>query len=905
MKLKLSFTLFLVLPILLLFSNLIFAQKINSTSSKTQTKIQDYYFKTLQKKYEKEGKQLNFNPAISTPEKILGFQVGDWHVSHDKLLFYLHTLAKESNRISIDTIGFTHEQRPLIQLIITNPTNQSNLEQIRKKHLELTTVSNSSSATVSTENLPVVVWQGYSIHGNEASGSNASLLYAYYLAAAEGEEIENQLKNAIIILDPSFNPDGLNRFASWVNMHKSKSQVTDPNRRETNEPFPMGRTNHYWFDLNRDWLPIQQPESKARLKRFHEWKPTILTDHHEMGTNSTFFFQPGVPQRTNPITPQKNQELTAKIGTFHAQFLDNIGSLYYTEQDFDDFFYGKGSTYPDANGSIGILFEQASARGHAQDSQNGVITFEFAIRNQLTTSLSTLEAAVNLRKELLDYQQNFYKTSADFTKNSTEKGYLIGGKNDIPRFEELLKILEAHQIEFYSLINKEARNEVKENQNTKSSFTFSDKNSVVIPLNQNQSRLIKGIFDAPKTFKDSVFYDISAWNFSYAFGLEQKNLSQAEVSNLKGNKINATYFSELFQKENQIIQKSEIGYLIDWKNYYSPKLVNELLENYLNVKVSEESFSYIFTDKEKENGKDTKTDFGRGTIFVKSPENETEMDNLMEILTNASQNYSIQITPLQTGLTDNGIDLGSPSFQTLELPKVLVVVGEGVDSQEAGEIWHLLDTRYAMKISLIEATELSRIDLHDYTTIILPSGYPQNLNPNTLSSWVENGGTLIAIGSAINFLKGNTYFNLNQKGFSNSTNPITTESKKRLMHENRDNDRGSNYVGGLILEAQLDLSNPIAFGYESETIRIFKDNSIFLEFSENPYTMPLIYTQNPEKSIVSGYLSNSNKEKLQNSVSIISKNIGRGKFVAFADNPNFRAFWYGTNRLFVNSIFFN
>lgn len=229
MKLKLS----LILPfVFLLFINPIFAQKTNSTSSK----IQDYYFQTLQKQYAKDGKELTFNPEISTPKQVLGFEVGDWHVSHDKLLFYLHTLAQQSNRISIDTIGFTHEQRPLIQLIITNPTNQNNLEEIRKKHVELT---NPSSATISTENLPVVVWQGYSIHGNEASGSNAALLYAYYLAAAEGEEIENKLKNAVIILDPSFNPDGLNRFASWVNMHKSKSQVTDPNRRETNEPFPM------------------------------------------------------------------------------------------------------------------------------------------------------------------------------------------------------------------------------------------------------------------------------------------------------------------------------------------------------------------------------------------------------------------------------------------------------------------------------------------------------------------------------------------------------------------------------------------------------------------------------------------------------------------------------------------
>ncbi|WP_291722935.1 M14 family metallopeptidase [Bernardetia sp.] len=862
MKLKL----FPILSLFLLFSSIsVFAQN--------PSKIENYYFETLKK----QNQDIKFNPAIPTPKQVLGFEIGDWHVSHDKLLFYLHTIAQVSNRVSIDTIGFTHEQRPLIQLIITNPTNQNNLEEIRKKHVELT----NPNASVSTENLPVVVWQGYSIHGNEASGSNAALLYAYYLAAAQGEKIESQLKNAIIILDPSFNPDGLNRFASWVNMHKSQSFVTDPNRRETNEPFPRGRTNHYWFDLNRDWLPVQQPESKARLKRFHQWKPNILTDHHEMGTNSTFFFQPGVPQRTNPITPQKNQELTGEIGKFHANFLDNIGSLYYTQQSFDDFYYGKGSTYPDVNGSVGILFEQASARGHAQESQNGVLTFEFAIRNQLTTSLSTLEAAVNLRKELLDYQQNFYKTAADFAQNSAEKGYLIGGKNDIPRLEALLKILETHQIDFYL-----TKNEVQENQG-RNSVTFSNKNAVVVPINQAQGRIVKALFDTPKTFKDSIFYDVSAWTFTYSFGLEQKRLSQSEVSSLQGEKIAASYFSKKFKEESAEIQRSEIGYLIDWKNYYAPKLVNQLLENSLNVKVNEEVFSYQINNKIVE--------FDRGTIFVKAPNNENEAAQLLETLKSAKQNHSIKITSLKTGLTDEGIDLGSPSFQTLKLPKVLIVVGEGVDSYEAGEMWHLLDLRYDMKVSLIEASDLSRIDLQNYTTIILPSGYPRGLNTNTLADFTQNGGKLIAVGSSINFLKGSQYFNLSQKEGSSS------EIRQRLKYENQSNDRGANYIGGLILEGELDLSNPIAFGYESETIRVFKDNRIFLEYTENPYSMPLVYSPN---AVVSGYSSKSNKEKVQNSVSIISKNVGRGKFVAFADNPNFRAFWYGTNRLFINAIFF-
>jgi hypothetical protein len=213
--------------------------------------------------------------------------------------------------------------------------------------------------------------------------------------------VDSLLNETVILLDPSFNPDGLNRFASWVNTHKSQTLVTDPVSRELNEAWPGGRTNHYWFDLNRDWLYVQHPESQGRIAKFHEWKPNILTDHHEMGSNSTFFFQPGVPSRINPLTPQKNRELTAKIGTFHARYLDKIGSLYFTEEDYDDFYYGKGSTFPDVNGAVGILFEQASSRGHAQETINGVLSFPFTIRNQVTTSFSTLAAARALRTELL------------------------------------------------------------------------------------------------------------------------------------------------------------------------------------------------------------------------------------------------------------------------------------------------------------------------------------------------------------------------------------------------------------------------------------------------------------------------------------------------------------------------
>ncbi|MEO1256362.1 MAG: M14 family zinc carboxypeptidase, partial [Bacteroidota bacterium] len=247
---------------------------------------------------------LSYNPDIPTPKKVLGYQPGEWHASHDQLLYYMREVSAASDRMIMNEIGRTYEGRPLVQLTISSPENLAKLDQIKADHKKLTDPTASSS--LNTDEMPIVIWLGYSVHGNEASGANASLISAYYLAAAIGSKVDELLKNAIIILDPAFNPDGVHRFSTWVNMHRSHTINPDPNDREYGEVWPGGRTNHYWFDLNRDWMPLQHPESRARIARFHEWKPNILTDHHEMGTNSTFFFQPGIPSRKFPWTPDKN-----------------------------------------------------------------------------------------------------------------------------------------------------------------------------------------------------------------------------------------------------------------------------------------------------------------------------------------------------------------------------------------------------------------------------------------------------------------------------------------------------------------------------------------------------------------------------------------------------------------------
>jgi len=197
---------------------------------------------------------ITYDATIPTPKSVLGHEVGEWHVTHDKLVQYMETLAAASDRITIDKRGTTFEGRPLPLLTITSPANHQNLATIQANHVALT---EPNASILNTADMPIVVYQGFSIHGNEASGANAALAVAYHLAAGQGAAMDKLLKEAVILFDPCFNPDGVQRFASWVNVHKSQNITSDPDDREYDEVWPGGRTNHYWFDMNRDWLPVQ------------------------------------------------------------------------------------------------------------------------------------------------------------------------------------------------------------------------------------------------------------------------------------------------------------------------------------------------------------------------------------------------------------------------------------------------------------------------------------------------------------------------------------------------------------------------------------------------------------------------------------------------------------------------
>jgi hypothetical protein len=813
-------------------------------------------------------KGFTYNPAIPTPEQVLGYQVGDWHVTHDQLVMYMKAVAAASDRVIIEETGRTYEKRPQVVLTISSPANLAKLDQIKADRVKL----RNPNSSLDIEKMPVVMFMGYSVHGNEPSGANASLLAAYHFAAAN--EIAGELENIVLLLDPAINPDGLNRFASWVNSHKAYNMNGDPNGIEYNEAWPRGRTNHYWFDLNRDWLPVQHPESRNRVKVFQEWLPNIHLDFHEMGTNSTFFFQPGVPSRVHPLTPTKNFELTEKIGTYHAEALDQIGSLYYNQEGYDDFYYGKGSTYPDVQGSIGILFEQASSRGHLQESANGMLSFPFTIRNQFTANLSSYKAANEMRVELNQWMKDFYKGIATETAADVNKAYIFGSKDDDARSFHLADLIIQHNIKVFSL-NEDITVNGKE---------FKGKNSYIVPADQPQYRLIKAMFETRTTFQDSLFYDISAWTYPMAFNLDYMALN-SKILNLAN--VTEVSKSSLKLAAGKVIgNPGAYQYAMEWADYYAPKAAYDLMEAGFLVRVSHAGF-----------GVPEGKEFGRGTLLIGTGESKMDAKQMHQKLTQIAEAAHVDIYALASGYT-TGANLGSTTISPLKIPKIALLVDGGVDSYEAGEIWHLLDQRYEMPVTLLPMDAIGGNTLDRYNVILMPDGRYNSLGKAgaaTLKSWVSEGGTLIAKGGALRFLAQNEVGNFT---FREGAAPETGLQKSYAEYENT---TGAKVTGGAIFNAKLDITHPIGYGYESSAIHTFRNDNLFMEPSENPYANPVVYTDSP---LASGYLHPSNVEGLKNGGVVRISGVGQGRIIGFADNMNFRAFWFGTNKIYANAIFF-
>ena len=814
---------------------------------------------------------VSFDSSIPSPGST-GHEVGEWHITHDRLVGYMKLLDGLSGKALWEDYGKSWEGRPLGQLIITSEKNMARLEEIRLEHLKLSDPTVSRS--VSTTGMPLIIKLGYGVHGNESSAQNASLLTAYYLVAGRGPQIDEILDKCVILIDPALNPDGLQRHSSWVNMHRGMTLATDPAGREFNEAWPGGRTNHYWFDLNRDYLMLQHPESVGRVAAFHRWMPNINTDHHEMGANATFFFQPGVQSRNNPVVPADNQILTAEIGSYHAQYLDSIGSLYYTEESFDDYYLGKGSSYPDAHGSIGILFEQAGTKGHLREVPGGVLSFPFAIRNQFTVSLSTIKAGMNMRVKLLDMQREFYLSALREADASPVKGYVFSAGADPGGCARFIENLLRHKIEIYRCGR----------QVTKGGVSYSPADSYFVPARQKEYRFVRALFETVKNFSDTVFYDISTWTMPMAFNLSYTSLGSTETSGIAGDRVTAPPFPAGTVTGTE----KDYAWLFEWSDTYAPKALFMLQSEGLTARVATAPFTAVMSDGSRKT-------FGYGTVMIQQGENPRSAGEVTGLLRKVAAECGITINGVATGLTPSGIDLGSNGFTILSRPSVMLVIDEGTPADDAGEIWHLLDIRYGMPVTLVSPSRMGSASLGRYNVIII-AGNPSIPAGATdrLREWNRSGGTLIGYRGGNRWLAANGFAEINY------IESAAIPAGRDLNYAQRGTERAVHTVPGTIFRAAVDGSHPLCYGFTREYLPMFKTDASAVKITGSSYNTPVRYTADP---LLSGYCSRENLQRIAGSAAI-TVHPGPGRVISVYDDTNFRAIWYGTSKLFMNAVFF-
>jgi len=795
----------------------------------------------------------NFDTSIPTPEQFLGYAIGEQHTRHDRIVAYLKELDRLSDKVSFEIIGETFEHRAQVVAIFSSPENHKNLEQIRLQHL-----SNQLNGT--NNKVPLVIHLAYNVHGNEPSSSEAALLTAYYLTASQSEQTKEWLNNMIITLDPVINPDGRDRHTHWANMHKGTPAVADPNDREHNEIWPGGRFNHYWFDLNRDWFLGTFPETRNRINFFHKWRPYVQTDHHEMGTNSTFYFDPGKESSNNPIVPDYlYKNIYPKFGEYFTKAANSIGSMYFTKEAFDKLYPGYGSSYINFYGGAGFLFEQGSSRGHVQETTTIPITFGFTIRNQFTASLATITAALAEKENLIELRKQFYVTAKQQAASSIIKGYRFSDPNDFNRTKAFIDLLLLHRIDIYKVPNS---------------------TDYFVPTAQDNYIMVKSIFENQITYKDSTFYDASTWSLIHAYGLP---FTEVKSSMVLAEKINTPLVFN-----NTPIVKSNYAYLVSNTDYNIHQFIYALQNEGVFVQTATRTFN---TNINGEN-----MNFGFGSIIISVQQQKVNADELYNIVSNASVAANIKVHTVATGFSNSGIDLGSNYVKTLKKPEAAMIIGNGVAASEAGEIWHLLDQRLHMPITKIDILNFARVRLERYNTLVMVSGAYNFLDKNSvdkIKAWVQDGNTLITIKSGADWAIKN--------GFTKFKLAVdSTTTKGRLDYDRASDMEGAKALGGSIFSIDLDTTHPIGYGFSKRKVSVYKNNSTFFQNSTSAYNTIAQYTNTP---LVGGYLHPNSLKMIKNSPSILVGAEGSGRVILFADEPNFRGTWYGTNKLFLNALF--
>lgn len=815
-----------------------------------------------------------YHPFAQSPDSVVGYKIGDRFTRHHKIVEYFKTLAaNNTQQMKIEKYGETNEGRELLIAIISSKENMAVLNQIKMNNQTYAGLTKGKVAPALT-NPPAIVWLSYNVHGNEPSSSEAAMLTAYELLHPSKKETSDWLQKVVVIIDPCLNPDGRDRYVNWYNTISSKNGNADAQAREHFEAYPQGRTNHYNFDLNRDWAWQTQVESKQRVKKYLEWMPQVHVDFHEQGYNNPYYFAPAAEPFHEVIT-QWQRNFQTQIGKNHSRYFDEKNWLYFTRQIFDLFYPSYGDTYPTYNGSIGMTYEQGGIRAGLQvKTSNGeVLTLADRAMHHFTTSLSTIEVAANNNKQLIDEFRKYFIDNVQ-GKNAEYKTYILTS-DDENKIGAVKKILAANGITYGVATGKM----YGYNYNSNRVEEVVMKNyRVAISVAQPRGALATVLLEPKSKLSDSATYDITAWSLPYVYGVDAYAIKEKkEVDEDQSDVVLAV-------KEIAL----NYGAIIPYTSLNSAKYLAYLLKNNVKVRVATKPFTI------------GNKSYLQGSLIVLANSNGSVSWN--RIVNDGAIKFNLQPVEVTSGFVDKGSDFGSEDVRLLTAPKVALFSGEQTSVTDAGESWCFFDNELEYPISLINAGDFGRLDLTKYDVIIMPEGNYKSLddknNMDKLKQFVRAGGKLIAIQGAVNFLAQSGDFGIKNKVANDDekSNDSTYSSLKK--YGNREREELPNNIPGAIYKVELDNSHPLAFGYDKTYFTLKQDANIY-EFMKDGWNVGVLKKDN----YVAGFSGFKVKNKLKDGTLFGVYEMGNGNVIFLADNPLFRLFWENGKLLFCNAVF--
>lgn len=813
---------------------------------------------------------------LKSPEEFLGYKTGTKFTPHWKMVDYFKSVAAAiPSMVKLEQYGQTNEGRSLMVAYVSSDAHIPELENIRLHNLYIAAQGKNGN---SNYDYPAIVWLSYNVHGNEASSSEASMLTLYALVDPKNSQTKQWLKNTLVVIDPCLNPDGRDRYVNWFNSVVGKNANPSLDAREHDEPWPGGRTNHYNFDLNRDWAWQTQVESQARVALYNKWLPQVHVDFHEQEINAPYYFAPAA-QPYHEVITKWQREFQNTIGKNNAKYFDEKGWLFFTKEEFDLTYPAYGDTYPLYNGAIGMTYEQAGngRAGLAAETASGdTLTLADRAMHHFTTSLSTIEAASQNASKLLQEFKKFYDDAVS-RGTGTYKSYIIKyNPGDVEKIQNLLHLLGKNKIEYGTAKTSGSYRGLNYDSKKEESFSVAS-NDIVISSLQPKSTLVKVLFEPNTLLVDTLAYDITAWSLPYAYGL--KAYATTQKINVDGNPALVTTINNHLE--------NAYAYVVRWNGMQSAKLISMLLQKGIKLRYNEGPFEI--------NGQF----FDRGSVLILKTSNQYVPD-LWKTVRDLANTCQVQLTPVASGFVDRGYDFGSPKVHPLKARKIALLTGDDVNSSSAGEVWFYFEQVLNYPITLINARNANSLNWSNYDLIILPDGnYPFLNDKNTsgqFKNWISNGGHVIAMQTAVAKFAQLDWGLKSKKEIASDSNDLYASLKK---FEDRDRDFIPGSVPGSIFKVELDNTNPLAFGYPSYYYTLKMDENVYQFMKDEGWNVGVLKKDKP----VAGFVGSQIKNKFRDGLLFGVQEMGNGTITYFADDVLFRGFWENGKLMFANAVF--